>query len=56
MRGEIIKRPATLFERLGGKEAIPESIKRFCSKLKEDKKLMGYFVKTDMTKLHISLT
>ena len=37
LRGEIIKRPPTLYERLGGDVAVPDAIVRFCQKLKTDK-------------------
>lgn len=49
MRGEIIKRPATLYERLGGDLTVPDAIVRFVGKLKTDKKMSGYFIETDFS-------
>ena len=43
MRGEIIKRPATLYERLGGELTVPDAIVRFVTKLRNDKKLSVRF-------------
>lgn len=43
MRGEVIKRPATLFERLGGHNAIPLCINVFVKNLSKDKKLGTFF-------------
>ena len=47
LRGEIIKRPPSLYERLGGYVAVPDAIVRFTKKLREDKLLKGYFTNTD---------
>ncbi|KRX01853.1 Thioredoxin-like fold [Pseudocohnilembus persalinus] len=43
MRGEIISRPATLYERLGGINTIPQCIQVFCQKLQKDEKLSTFF-------------
>ncbi len=65
LRGEIIKRPPTLYERLGGDVAVPDAIVRFTHKLKSDKMLMvlicilfllikilkGYFAKCEWQKM-----
>lgn len=51
IRGDIIKRPPTLYERLGGDKAVPDAIKKFCERLLQDRKLEPYFSKVDMKNL-----
>lgn len=43
MRGEVIKRPPTLYERLGGETVIPMCINVFVKKLCKDPKIGGFF-------------
>jgi len=57
MRGEVIKRPATLYDRLGGENAIPMCINVFVKKLEKDPKIGGFFEgKIDINKHSSSLT
>lgn len=45
----------SLYERLGGKEAITAVVSTFVSKVGADKRINGYFASTDLTKLKMHL-
>ena len=45
----------SLYERLGGKEAISTVVDTFVGKVGADKRINGYFASTDLTKLKMHL-
>ncbi len=45
----------SLYERLGGKEAITAVVDTFVAKVGGDKRINGYFANTDLTKLKMHL-
>ena len=45
----------SLYERLGGKEAITAVVDTFVAKVGGDKRINGYFASTDLTKLKMHL-
>jgi hemoglobin len=45
----------SLYERLGGKEAISAVVETFVGKVGADKRINGFFASTDLTKLKVNL-
>jgi hemoglobin len=45
----------SLYERLGGKDAITAVVNKFVTKVGADKRINGYFASTDLTKLKMHL-
>ena len=54
VRAESLK-GKSLYERLGGKEAITAVVDTFVGNVGADKRINGYFASTDLTKLKVNL-
>jgi hemoglobin len=53
--GAEMARGKSLYERLGGKEAITAVVDTFVARVGADKRINGYFASTDLTKLKMHL-